>query len=311
MSTSDIAHVPPLEERMEEGRDLHLCTTLRIERKDIGETGMIFLTSTLVNSQCHLQELWLDNTGMNERELQVMFQVFSQNRSVKFLSLSNNILTAGGLRRIGEGLSNRRSPLLSFRLMSCSLGRPQAASLVTVLRSTPSLTSLNLDNNPLSDAGLRILVPALAYPGSRLRTLRLSTAGLTAASGREIGSILRGNARLRMLALNYNRLLSEGVRGMCSVLPGTRSRLMRLELEENRLDDRCSHQLAESCNAHLSLTALCLSRNSFTDLALPSFLRLCGVSPCLRYLWLSRNSISFKGANSLQDSVPARVTVFV
>ncbi|XP_078286376.1 pre-rRNA 2'-O-ribose RNA methyltransferase FTSJ3 [Rhinoraja longicauda] len=210
-----------------------------------------------------------------------------------------------------EKCRQRGSPLLSLCLTSCSLGRAQAAALVTVLRSTPSLAFLDLDNNPLGDSGLRLLIPALAHPGSRLRTLRLSTAGLTASCGREVGCILHRNDRLRTLALNYNRLMSEGVRKMCGVLTGTRSRLMRLELEGNGLDDRCSQLLVESCNAHLPLVALCLSRNSFTDRALSSFLRLCGVSTSLRYLWLSRNSISVDGVNSLQANLPARVTVFV
>ncbi|XP_069759056.1 NACHT, LRR and PYD domains-containing protein 12-like isoform X2 [Narcine bancroftii] len=206
------------------------CSILRLDQNHIRDLGMTTLADSLRDSKCRIQELSLDNNDVSAVGFREFARGLCKNRSLRRLSLSNNPLGGDGLVSLCKGLTSRGTCLEDLRLAGCSLRGNQCDLLAQTLRESPSVRSLDLDNNNLGDSGVRRLLPALRRPDCRIRTLRLCTVGLTASGMESLGRALGQNHSLRDLALSYNSLGSLGAKRLCASLGGNGSRLQRLDL---------------------------------------------------------------------------------
>ncbi|XP_067095080.1 stonustoxin subunit beta-like [Osmerus mordax] len=125
----------------------------------------------------------------------------------------------------------------------------------SALKSTSFLRQLDLSNNDLKDAGMKLLSAGLGNPLCKLETLRLSGCLVTEEGCASLASALRSNPfHLRELDLSYNhpgekglKLLSAGLEdphcrleklnvdhgGECRIKPGLRKYACELTLDPN------------------------------------------------------------------------------
>nr|AAP92143.1 leucine-rich repeat protein N4C [synthetic construct] len=137
--------------------------------------------------------------------------------------------------------------------------------LASVLRSNPSLRELDLSNNKLGDAGVRLLLQGLLDPGTRLENLDLNESDLTEAGLKDLASVLRSNPSLRELTLSNNKLGDAGVRLLLQGLLDPGTRLEKLDLDQTDLTEAGMKDLASVLRSNPSLRELSLSSNKLGD----------------------------------------------
>ncbi|XP_051813261.1 NLR family CARD domain-containing protein 3-like [Acanthochromis polyacanthus] len=93
-------------------------------------------------------------------------------------------------------------------LSCCNLSERSCEALASILRSpSSSLNDLDLSNNDLQDAGVKLLCKGLQCPQCTLETIRLSGCLITEEGCGSLVSTLTSNpSRLRELDLSYNHL---------------------------------------------------------------------------------------------------------
>ncbi|XP_070705053.1 NLR family CARD domain-containing protein 3-like isoform X1 [Pempheris klunzingeri] len=125
-------------------------------------------------------------------------------------------------------------------LSGCNLSERSCAALSSVLSSqSSSLTELDLSNNDLKDAGVKILSAGLGSPHCTLETLRLSGCLVTEEGCAAVASALSSNpSHLRELDLSYNHPGDSGVKLLSAGLEDPQWRLDTLRMDhggEHRL----------------------------------------------------------------------------
>ncbi|XP_062319097.1 stonustoxin subunit beta-like [Osmerus eperlanus] len=149
-----------------------------------------------------------------------------------------------------------------YRLSGCHITEEGCDSLSSALKSTSFLRQLDLSNNDLKDAGMKLLSAGLRNQLCKLEILRLSGCLVTEEGCASLASALRSNPfHLRELNLSYNhpgekglKLLSAGLEdphcrleklnvdhgGECWIKPGLRKYACELTLDPNTACRRLS-----------------------------------------------------------------------
>ncbi|XP_067084519.1 neoverrucotoxin subunit beta-like [Osmerus mordax] len=196
-------------------------------------------------SGCHITEEGCASLG----------SVLKSTSFLRQLDLSNNDLKDASMKLFSAGLGNPLCKLETLRLSGCHITEEGCASLGSVLKSTSFLRQLDLSNNDLKDAGMKLLSAGLGNPLCKLETLRLSGCLVTEEGCASLASALRSNPfHLRELDLSYNhpgekglKLLSAGLEdphcrleklnvdhdGECRIKPGLRKYVCELTLDPN------------------------------------------------------------------------------
>ena len=213
-----------------------------------------------------------------------MFRTFPDEVSEK-LDVSFNGIFEQGATALAEAMcwqSSGMRSLRSFRRVldfRCnSVGFEGASALAKCLDGT---TSLNLSNNGIKDAGLKML-----------------------------SKHLKTNFTLTHFDARGNEITSDGAFYLAECL-SENSTLLEISLDSNRLDDRAAIDFAESLSSNLAtrLSILDLARNDIEDeggIRLANFL---ATNVSLARLSLSSNRLSAKGARTCEDIAGLRIDV--
>lgn len=213
-----------------------------------------------------------------------MFQTFPDEVSEK-LDVSFNGIFEQGATALAEAMcwqSSGMRSLRSFRRVldfRCnSVGFEGASALAKCLDGT---RSLNLSNNGIKDAGLKML-----------------------------SKHLKTNFTLTHFDVRGNEITSDGAFYLAECL-SENSTLLEISLDSNRLDDRAAIDFAESLSSNLAtrLSILDLARNDIEDeggIRLANFL---ATNVSLARLSLSSNRLSAKGARTCEDIAGLRIDV--
>ncbi|XP_046871438.1 NACHT, LRR and PYD domains-containing protein 12-like isoform X2 [Hypomesus transpacificus] len=237
-------------------------TELDLSYNNLGDSGMKLLSAGLGNPLCKLETLRLSGCHITEEGCASMGSVLKSNSSLRQLDLSNNDLKDAGMKLLSAGLGNPLCKLETLRLSGCHITEEGCASLGSVLKSASFLRQLDLSNNDLKDAGMKLLSAGLGNPLCKLETLRLSGCLVTEEGCASLASALRSNPfHLRELDLSYNhpgekglKLLSAGLEdphcrleklnvdhgGECRIKPGLRKYACELTLDPNTAYRRLS-----------------------------------------------------------------------
>ncbi|XP_030641143.1 NACHT, LRR and PYD domains-containing protein 3-like [Chanos chanos] len=130
------------------------------------------------------------------------------------LDLSNNDLQDTGVNFLCVGLKNPYCKLEILRLAGCKVTEQSCEAVASVLQSVNcTLRELDLSNNDLQDAGVKVICVGLKNPLCKLEILRLSGCLVTEEGCSSLASALSSNpSHLRELDLSYNHPGDSGVK---------------------------------------------------------------------------------------------------
>ncbi|XP_015980970.1 NACHT, LRR and PYD domains-containing protein 3 isoform X3 [Rousettus aegyptiacus] len=173
----------------------------------------------------------------------------------------------GGCPSVGQCVLPDPHSASSCRLMNCCYAPSSfCQGLLSVLSTNQSLTELNLSDNTLGDAGMKVLCEMLQNPGCRIQRLRLRRCCLSHRCCFYISSTLSSNQTLVELDLSHNSLADCGVRLLCVGLRHVFCNLRKLWLVNCCLTSACCVHLASVLSTSQSLTRLYLGENALGDL---------------------------------------------
>ncbi|KAF7689280.1 NACHT, LRR and PYD domains-containing protein 12-like [Silurus meridionalis] len=183
-----------------------------------------------------------------------MFQVSEE--VIEELNLKKYNKTEEGCRRLIPALRNCKKAILA----NCNLTETSCENISSALQSANSpLRELDLSNNDLQDAGLKLIYKGLKC---KLEILSVSNCNLTTVSCEDIAAALRlRTSSLKTLDLSYNDL-QKGINQLFTGLKSPNCTLDTLRLSN-------CHVTVESCNyiakALSPLKELDLSHNDLRD----------------------------------------------
>ncbi|XP_042521501.1 NACHT, LRR and PYD domains-containing protein 6 isoform X1 [Dipodomys spectabilis] len=146
------------------------------------------------------------------------------------------------LRPLCEAMADPQCGLQSLTLAHCKLPDVVCQDLSEALRAAPSLTELNLLQNRLSQAGMRMLSEGLAWPKCQVQTLRVQLLDLQGAFQYLVG-LLRHSSALTTLDLSGCQLTGPMVTYLCSVLRHPGCILQTLSLASVELSGQSQQEL--------------------------------------------------------------------
>ncbi|XP_004459835.2 ribonuclease inhibitor [Dasypus novemcinctus] len=247
--------------------------------------------------QCEV--IRLDDCGLTEERCADMGPGLRANASLTELCLRSNELGDAGVRLVLQGLQGARR-VQKLSLQNCSLTATGCSVLPGTLRCLPSLRELNLSENPLGDAGLRLLCEGLQDPQCNLEKLKLEYCDLTAAGCEALAAALRTKASFRELGLSNNDVGEAGVRALCRCLVECASPLEKLRLEGCGVTAANCEDLSRVVAAKASLQELDLGENRLGDAGLAALCpALLGPDCSLRILWLWECDITAEGCRDV------------
>ncbi|XP_076971346.1 ribonuclease inhibitor [Tamandua tetradactyla] len=207
----------------------------------------------------------LDDCGLTEAWCADLSRALQASTCLEELSLRCGALGNAGAGLVLRSLQDSPCAIRTLSLQDCGLTGAGCAALPAVLRALPTLRELNLSDNALGDAGLRLLCEGLLDAPCTLEKLKLESCGATSASCKELGSIVAAKDSLQELALGDNKLGDAGIAALCPALLSPSSRLKVLWLWECDVTAEGCRDLCRVLRAKESLRELSVAGNELGD----------------------------------------------
>ncbi|XP_067084495.1 NACHT, LRR and PYD domains-containing protein 12-like isoform X8 [Osmerus mordax] len=205
---------------------------LDLRNNDLQIPEMQLLSDLQWNPLCKLETLRVSSCNITEEACASLASALkSKPSSPRELDLSNKDLRESDMKLLSAVLRSPLWKLETLRLSGCHITEEGCASLGSVLKSTSFLRQLDLSNNDLKDAGMKLLSAGLGNPLCKLETLRLSGCLVTEEGCASLASALRSNPfHLRELDLSYNHPGEKGLKLLSAGLEDPHCRLEKLKL---------------------------------------------------------------------------------
>ncbi|XP_067091738.1 uncharacterized protein [Osmerus mordax] len=241
---------------------------LDLSNNDLKDAGMKLLSAGLGNPLCKLETLRLPALHLTEEGCASLASALKTNPSLlRDLDLSNSDLKDSGMKLLSAVLEDPLCKLDTLRLSGCHITEEGCASLGSVLKSTSFLRQLDLSNNDLKDAGMKLLSAGLGNPLCKLETLRLSCCGVTEEGCAFLASALKTNpSLLRDLDLSKSDLKKSDMKLLSAVLGNPLCKLETLRLSGCHIAEEGCASLASALKTnHPLLRDLDLSNSNLKD----------------------------------------------
>jgi Ran GTPase-activating protein (RanGAP) involved in mRNA processing and transport len=181
------------------------------------------------SSRCFLKSLRMSSAGIDDKECAAFVKVLMNNRMLKELDLSKNMLGKDENLNVvmpdfltgGESLANllrySSCPLETLNLHWNMIRLEGAEILCDSIRNNSYLTDLNLSYNSLGSRAVCLLGMAL-IDNNRLRRLNLANNGIDSQGAITLSVGMRENQSLQQVILSGNPLGDQGARALMKVM---------------------------------------------------------------------------------------------
>ncbi|XP_064425015.1 selection and upkeep of intraepithelial T-cells protein 5-like [Latimeria chalumnae] len=180
-------------------------------------------------------------------------------QTLRELDLSNSKLGDPELRFLSDGLKDTNSTVQTLQLNNCLMTSESCDTLSSFLSRNKSLIELNLDNNPIKDAGMRLICNV---SNNQLQKLSSNNCYLTSICCEALSSFLSRNESLTELNLSNNPIKDTGMSLICN---GSNNQIQKLRSNSCYLTPTCCRDLSSFLSRNQSLTELNLSDNPIQD----------------------------------------------
>ncbi|XP_067084492.1 NACHT, LRR and PYD domains-containing protein 12-like isoform X6 [Osmerus mordax] len=265
------------------------------------EEGLLRLLPVVKDSKTAL----LNDCDLSERCCEALASALPSSELTE-LDLSNNNLGDSGMKLLSAGLGNPLCKLETLRLSGCHITEEGCASLGSVLKSTSFLRQLDLSNNDLKDASMKLLSAGLGNPLCKLETLRLSRCHIAEEGCASLASALKTNhPLLRDLDLSNSDLKDSGMKMLSAVLEDPLCKLESLRLSCCGVTEEGCASLASALKTNPStLRELDLSNSDLRKSDMKLLSAVLGNPLCkLETLRLSGCHIAEEGCASLASAL--------
>ncbi|XP_044872096.1 ribonuclease inhibitor isoform X1 [Mauremys mutica] len=240
-------------------------TELTLNNNELGDSGVELLCKGLMTPSCNLQKLWLQNCNLTNASCKHLRSVLSTKPTLTELQLGDNKLGTSGVKVLCEGLMDPNCKLQKLQLEYCELSPDNCEMLCAALRTKPSLRVLNISNNKLGDAAVKVLCQGLMDPNCNLQSLHLENCRITAASCGDLSTVLARKPSLTELSVGENKIGDPGVALLCQGLLNPNCKIEKLWLWECRVSPAGCKDLSQVLSTKESLTELSLIGNGLGD----------------------------------------------
>jgi Ran GTPase-activating protein (RanGAP) involved in mRNA processing and transport len=180
-----------------------------------GRSIQEFAKHVLVGNAVNLQRIYLQNTRMSDCGAIALAQALLSNSTLTVLSLADCDITHEGAEKLADGL-RRNSTMTRLDLKHNSIGDRGLRAIITAIHDPPhpSLVSLNVGHNQISDYGLSTLTSF-----ARLEELHLGNNNITDYGALDLAKACLEKHGLRWLGLEGNQLSPKGIQALTLFLP--------------------------------------------------------------------------------------------
>jgi len=196
-------------------------------------------------------------------------------------------------------------PRLSFELVAESFGIKELRLLSKALRTNSTLTTLNLKENKIGDAGAQALSEALET-NKTMTTLDLSDNEIGDAGAQALSDALMTNNILTLLGLKKNKIGDAGAQALSEALK-TNKTLTKLDLQDNSIWFKGLVAFSEALQTNVTLVTLTMWSNNFKKTVVLNLLEDLKTKSTT---WnLHRSWIGDNGAQALSDELKTNITL--
>ncbi|XP_004439263.2 PREDICTED: NACHT, LRR and PYD domains-containing protein 11 [Ceratotherium simum simum] len=239
-------------------RELEICNS------DLDDTSERVLCKALIHPSCQLQTLKLTYLSVGTK-FEDVFKAIVYNQNLMVLSLNCMPISLKMFSLLHEVLDNPMCSIQHLSLMKCDLRASACKEIASLLISSKRLKKLTLSNNPLKNAGVKILCNALLHPDCTLESLVLLFCCLTKTCCSFIGRALMLSKTLKHLDLSMNNLKNHGVLVLTLPLMFPTCKLQELELSGCFFTSDVCRDIASAITNNPNLRSLELGSNNIGD----------------------------------------------
>ncbi|XP_044281847.1 ribonuclease inhibitor [Varanus komodoensis] len=229
------------------------------------DTGVASLFQSMLDPNCNLRSLHLENCGFTEAACEKLSAVLSAKPCLTELYIGENKIGNAGIALLCRGVLEPSCKIEKLSLWECNISAAGCKELSNVISTKETLRELNLIGNEIKDEGMDIICQGLKSPNTKLESLWARECGLTSACCQSISSALAVNGTLKELHIGSNKLRDEGVIQLCEGVMSPTCKLRSLWLGLSGLTSACCGTLAQVMVGKPCLEELDVSYSQIED----------------------------------------------
>jgi Ran GTPase-activating protein (RanGAP) involved in mRNA processing and transport len=242
----------------------------------------------------------------------IMDLVVALQRNKSLLSLNLSGVAVGGYPDEAQGIKQALNVYVSLETLNLSGNYIKSFDLAPAFKKNPTLTSLDLSDNLISEDGVVEIAHALEICRT-LRSLNLAknklspsnVSGLSEAGLRALGQALGKNPALESLDLSHNSIDTSGAVHLALGMK-TNTNLQSLDLSNNsQIGDEGAKAFGELLHLNRSLMRLNLSHSGMGDQGVEAIAQALELNTSLQILNLAGNS----GNGSFSSVIDANAAI--
>ncbi|KFV44983.1 Ribonuclease inhibitor [Tyto alba] len=264
----------------------------------------------LLSTMKSCKTIRLDDCNLSSSSCEDLSIILSVNPSLTELKLNNNELGDAGFEILCKGLLTPSCSLQQLWLQNCNLTSASCEMLRSVLSAQPSLKELNVADNKLGTAGVKVLCQGMMNPNCKLQKLQLEYCELTADIMEALGSALQSNPTLKELSLSNNTLGDTAIKQLCQALVETSCNIELLHLENCGITSDSCREMSRVLSNKSSLIDLIMGDNKIGDSGMALLCEGLMHPNCkIRKLWLWDCDITSASCEGLSRLISTKETL--